>query len=48
MTDVNWIYDGDRFAVYTNIESSYYTPEANRMAGVNYISIKTIMRILTK
>ena len=29
MTDVNYTYYGDHFAVYTNTESLYCTPEIN-------------------
>ena len=46
-TDVNWTCD-DHFTIYTNIESLCCTPETNRMVLVNCISIKTILKILTK
>ena len=36
----NWTYCGDHFAMYTNIESLYCTPETNIMLYVNYTSTK--------
>ena len=38
--DVNQTYCGDRFTVYTNIESLCCAPETNIMLYVNYTSIK--------
>ena len=37
--NVNWTYCGDHFAVYTNSESLYCTPETNMVLYVNHISI---------
>ena len=31
MTDINWTYCGDHFAIYTNVESLCRTPETNTM-----------------
>ena len=40
MTDVNWTYYGDYFAIYTNIKSSCYTTETDMMLYVNYTLVK--------
>ena len=39
MTDGKETYCGDHFAMYTNIESLYRTPETNTMLHANYTSI---------
>ena len=31
-------YFGELFAIYTNLESLYYTPETNIMSYINYTS----------
>lgn len=40
VTDVNQIHCGNRFVTHTHIKSSWYTPEANTLLQVNYVSIK--------
>ena len=39
VTDGKETYCGDHFAMYTNIESLYRTPETNTMLHANYTSI---------
>ena len=39
MIDVNSTYSDHHFIIYTNIKSLCYSPEANIMLYVNYISI---------
>ena len=40
MIDVNSTYSDHHFIIYTNVKSLCYSPEANIMLYVNYISIK--------
>lgn len=40
MTDVNYIYCGDHFAICTCIESFCYIPGTNIMVYINYASVK--------
>ena len=40
MVDVNQIYCGGQFAIYTNTESLCCMPETNIILYVSYISIK--------
>ena len=40
MMDVNWTYESDYFAIYTNIRSLCYTPETNIMLYQSYLNLK--------
>ena len=42
VTDVNWTYRSDRFAIYTNIKSLHCTPETN----VLYLKTKKTVHFL--
>ena len=41
VTDINQIYCGDHFTMYTNIKSLCCTPGTNIMLCVSYSSVKT-------
>lgn len=38
VTNVNWAYCGDHYAVYTDIKSLYYTSETNILLYISYTS----------
>lgn len=42
VTDINLTYYVDHFAIYSNIELLYHTPENNIMLHINFTLIKII------
>ena len=48
VTDVNYTYFGDYFAIYTNIKSLHGTPETDIMLYVNYTSVKEVVPLGNK
>ena len=48
VTNVNWTYCGDYFAVYTDIKSLYYTPETNILLYISYTSKNPTVTVFCK